>query len=420
MVNNSYLQLIAKGAQDKELTSNPQMSYFKSVFKRYTNFAQTSVEVPLMGDTSFGGLCRAVIPRVGDLLTDAYISIELPAVTVSGPGTDGLTPTVRWASKLGHALLEYVEVSIGNEVIVRHTGEYLELLTQLTMRDEQKKLYNNMIGQKGTLINDMPELEPQFLYVPLQFWWCRRSGLGLPICALSIHDIEIRIKLKKEDSLLLTFDAQNKISVGRLENISIFCEYVHLDDFERKKFCSKEHEYLIEQVQYSGVSDIGGARGNSVDVEFNHPVKELIWTGQRLTCLQSQFVLNSDGFPDYNQPFIYGSSSTPGESLNMFATFLLQANGNELIKRESNYFNLYLPWKHHSNSPDVGVYMYSFALEPEKYQPSGTMNFSELDSFCIKVEFNDEATLPCVLKVYGRNYNVLEIRGGQGALRYVQ
>lgn len=422
-MSSNYLQLIARGAQDKHLTGNPQISFFKSVYKRHTNFGQTSVEVPLMGDTSFGGLCRAILPRQGDLINDIYISIELPSVTVSGPSptSDGGSPTVRWASKLGHAMIDYVDVVIGNQLIDRHTGEWLELYTQLTQTDEKKKLYNNMIGQKGSLVNDMPSLDPQFLYVPLQFWFCRQSGLSLPMCALQIHDVEIRIKLRPIKDLLITFDEDNVITAGRLENISLFCNYVHLDDKERRTFANMEHEYLIEQVQYSGPNDLGGGRGNNVPLFFNHPIKELIWTGQRTNCIQNSFTLNTDGFPDYNNWFNYGCSSTPGESLNMFESFLLQINGNDLISaREANYYNMYVPWHYHTNAPEVGIFCYSFCLDPEKHQPTGTMNFSRLDSASIKAEFNEVAELPVVLKVYARSYNVLVFSGGQSALTYVQ
>ncbi len=417
----NYLQLIAKGAQDKYLTVNPQFSYWKSVYRRHTNFGMTSIEVPMMGDTSFGGLCRSILPRQGDLIEDIYLSIELPSVMVTGPNpsADGGQPSVRWTSKLGHAMIDYIEIAIGNQVIDRHTGEWLELYSQLTMTDERKKLYNNMIGQKGSLINDAQTLDPQFLYVPLQFWFCRRSGMALPLCALQIHDVEIRIKLRSVKDLLLTFDANNVITAGKLENISLFCNYIHLDDLERRKFANMEHSYLIEQVQYSGMNALGGGRGNSAPLFFNHPVKELIWTGQRLACTQSQFVLNSDGFPDYNDYFNYSNTSTPGEALNMFETFLLQINGNDLIPaREANYYNMYVPWRHHTNAPDTGVFCYSFCLEPEKHQPSGSLNFSKLDSANIKVEFNDAASLPIVLKVYARSYNILIIQSGIGFLEF--
>ena len=416
-MTTNYLQLIAKGAQDKHLTSNPQISFFKAVYKRYTNFGKASVEVPMMGDTSFGGLCRAILPRRGDLVADTYISIELPAVTASGPDM----PTVKWTNKLGHAMIEYVEVAIGNEVIDRHTGEYLEILSQLTQSDEKRRLYNNMIGHKGSLINDMQQLDPQFLYIPLQFWFCKGTGCAIPMCALQIHDVEVRVKLRKAEELLLTFSPENFIDCGRLENISLFVDYYYLDEMERRVFINSPHTYLIEQVQYSGPNDVGGSRGNNVDLFFNHPVKELIWVGQRATLLSNQFALNDDGYPDYNNYFCYGSSSTPGEALNMFDTFLLQINGNDLMPvREANYFNIYEPWLRHTNAPDVGVFCYSFCIDPDKYQPTGTLNFSRLDSSSLKVEFNETASLPCIVKVYARNLNVLEILGGQASLAYSQ
>ena len=408
------MALLAKGSQDRHLTSHPQMSFWKACFKRHTNFSSESIQVLLTGDTSFGGLCRAVLPRKGDLVTDIYLSVELPAVSVTGPD-----PAVKWTNSLGHALIEYVEVAIGGEVIDRHTGEWLEIHSQLYMTDEKQKTYHNMIGNKGSLINEATELAPQYLYIPLQFWFNKNDGVALPIAALQVHDVEIRIKLRRAEDLYVTFDADNVVTAGRLDSVSLFVNYIQLDSAERKAFATKEHQYLIEQVQYGGQNDVGGARGTGFDISFNHPVKELFWMGQREVALRTEVVMNSDGYPDYNDYFNFSSSASPGAQLNMFDKFLIQLNGTDLLsEREANYFNLYVPWKHHTNAPEIGVYCYSFAREPERYQPTGTLNFSRLSSAFLKCTFNDAAVLPCVMRVYAVNYNILSFSCGQAALEY--
>ena len=145
LMNASVLTLIAKGSADKYLTGTPQVSFFKAVFKRYTNFSSFSQEVVMGGSTSWGGLARCTLPRQGDLVTDMYISVALPSVSVTGSD-----PLVRWTDKLGHAMVEFVEVWIGGEMVERHTGEWLELLSQLTQSDEKRRIYYNLIGHKGS------------------------------------------------------------------------------------------------------------------------------------------------------------------------------------------------------------------------------------------------------------------------------
>lgn len=414
LMNASVLTLIAKGSADKYLTGTPQVSFFKAVFKRHTNFSSFSQEVVMGGATSWGGLARCTLPRQGDLVTDMYISVALPPVTVTGSD-----PLVRWTDKLGHAMVEFIEVWIGGEMVERHTGEWLELLSQLTQSDEKRRIYYNLIGHKGSLINDQTAIDAQYLYIPLQFWFCRHNGLALPLVALQVHDVDIRVKFRQSQDLLLTYAVDNVISVGPLENVSLFVNYICLDSAERRKFAQMDHAYLIEQVQISDGADVGGTRGNSIDMYFSHPVKELIWVAQRRQASSNTFTLNHDGFPDYNDYFNYSSSATPGEGHNFIDTFLIQINGNNLLDpREANFFNIYNPWRYHTSGPDVGIYCYTFALDPESYQPSGTINWSRLDSATLKCEFNEAAIVPCRLAVYAFGYNILLLKGGMGTLEY--
>ena len=413
-VSASYFQLIAKGAQDDNLTVNPQISFFKAVYKRHTNFSSAVIEVPLHGDSRFGGMSRTTLPRYGDLVTDIYISVALPAISVTGS-----VPFVNWTGRLGHALVEYVDVLIGQQLIERHDGDFLEIISQLFQSQEKQRSYSNMIGNKGSLINEAQSIGPQYLYIPLQFWFCRKNGLALPIGALQIHDIEIRIKLRGVDQLYQTYAPDNVVSIDKLENVSLFVNYIFLDDVERRVFVKSDHKYLIEQVQISETQTIGGPYGgNSIDLFFSHPVKELFWFGRRTQCEESTFQLNADQYPDYNDWFNFTSSATPGEGFNFFETFLIQLNGKDLTNSQAQFYNIYLPWKYHTSGPQVGLFCYSFALDPESYQPSGTMNFSRLDSASLRVELNDTVTPPIGMKVFAWGYNVLSISGGQASLDY--
>ena len=415
-VSASYFQLIAKGAQDENLTINPQISFFKAVYKRHTNFSSALIEVPLQGDSRFGGMSRTTLPRYGDLVSDIYISVALPAISVTGS-----VPLVNWTPRLGHALIEYVDVLIGQQLIERHDGDFLEIISQLFQSQEKQRAYANMIGDKGSLINGAQSIGPQYLYIPLQFWFCRHNGLTLPIGALQIHDIEIRIKMRGVEQLYQTNASDNRVAIDKLENVSLFVNYIFLDEVERRVFVENDHKYLIEQVQISDTQTIGGPYGgNSINLYFSHPVKELFWFGRRPECEESRFQMNADQYPNYNDWFNFTSSCTPGEGFNFFERFLLQLNGKDLTGSplEAQYYNIYLPWKYHTCGPDIGLFCYSFALDPQSFQPSGTMNFSRLDSASLRVELNDTVTPPIGMKVFAWGYNVLSISGGQASLDY--
>lgn len=406
--------LVAKGEPDRYLTGNPQFSMFKSVWKRHTNFSVSSVEVPLSGNVAWGGLCTCTLPRKGDLVTGMYLKIELPELNVVGPD-----PTVKWTPKIGHAMIEYIDLYIGNQPIDRLYGEYLEMLSQLTMNSEQKKLYYNMIGHKGSVIEENLLITEQILYVPIPFFFSRKKN-PLPIIALECAPVEIRIKTRTPQELYQTYDIANVIVVNDL-NMSLFVDFVFLEEAERRVFKDSAHELLIEQCQYNGQIEIGGGRSMVVDLDFNLPVKELFWVGQRKECQSNTFRLNSDNFPDYNDYFNWCNSATPGEQYNMFSSFLLQFNAMDVIsQREAQYYNMMMPFKHHTGTPDTGLFCFSWAEEPEKLQPSGSVNFSKINC-TLRCTCNEAANgQPLFLRVYALSYNILEIRGGQAVLSFQQ
>ena len=414
-MGGSFLQLVAKGGQDLPLTGNPQMTFFKSIYRRHTNFSSESVNVPLEGGIQWGMHTITKLPRKGDLISDIYISVELPKISVTGP-----YPTVRWVDKLGHAMIEYVELYIGNELIDRHTGEWLELWSQLTLTEERKATYYNMIGHKGSLIAEqIDEINPQMIYIPLTFWFCKNTGLALPIVALQYHDIDIRIKFRNVEELYITSDSSNVVTVEPLKNVSVYVHYYYLDKEERRRFASKGHKYLIEQVQQTSDGIVGSNGSGSFPISFNHPVKELIWVVQRKQSMSKTYFKNAENEYDYNDIFNYTASATAQFKYNMIDEMTIQLNGMDLLSsREAQHFNLYIPYKHHTRSPETGVFVYTFSENPEEYQPSGTCNFSRIDNAHIKFTMNGLGDGDKVMRVYAVNYNILIIQGGQAGLAY--
>jgi hypothetical protein len=214
---------------------------------------------------------------------------------------------------------------------------------------------------------------------------------------------------------------------------SLYVDYIYLDTDERRKFAQVSHEYLIDVLQFTGGESITSS-ANKLKLNFNHPCKELIWVVQR-----DSYVSCDDNVVNQwkgQQPFNYsdwwdrsvlesGYSVTRVEGMagkNPTVTALLQLNGHDRFQvRDGSYFNLVQPYQHHTNCPAVGINVYSFALQPEQHQPSGTCNLSRIDNTTLLLTVSNNAVglnLSSTVRVYATNYNVLRIMSGMGGLAY--
>jgi hypothetical protein len=257
------MQLVAYGAQDIYLTGNPQITFFKVVYRRHTNFAVEAIEQTFNGAAESGQKFSCTISRNGDLLSRVYIE-------TLNTGTTTLT-------KQGFNLIEYAEIEIGGQCIDKHYGEWMTLWTELTHASDKFNMLNNM---------NTGDDAGERMYIPMQFWFCRNPGLALPLIALQYHEVKLNVQFKAVTG------------VGNTNNIDdccVFCDYIFLDTDERRRFAQVSHEYLIEQVQFSNnltTSDSVGAEAN-LELRFNHPVKELVWVGDTTG--------NKDGQLEYHE-----------------------------------------------------------------------------------------------------------------------
>jgi hypothetical protein len=314
-MGGGLMQLVAYGAQDVYLTGNPQITFWKVTYRRHTNFAMESIEQTFNGQADFGRRVQCTISRNGDLAYRTYLQVTLPEVNQSH-GSNACY--ARWLDYPGEQMISMVEVEIGGQRIDRQYGDWMHIWNQLTLTSEQEAGYNKMIGQTLQLTylidpdfakissacggDDVPDavcapreaLPETTLYVPLQFWFCRNPGLALPLIALQYHEVKINIELRALDEVLF---ACNKIS-GRagtdaagnsqkataayalsLVAASLYVDYIFLDTDERRRMAQNPHEYLIEQLQFTGDESIGSS-SNKIKLNFNHPCKELIWVVQ--------------------------------------------------------------------------------------------------------------------------------------------
>jgi len=301
------MQLVAYGAQDVYLTGNPQITFWKVTYRRHTNFAMEAIEQTFNGQADFGRRVTCTISRNGDLAYRTYLQVTLPEVNQEMGSSDVYA---RWLDYPGEQLVSVVEVEIGGQRIDRQYGDWMHIWNQLTLTSEQEVCYNKMIGHTTQLTyitdpsfadvdgpcdssapkqvcaprNALPETT---LYIPLLFWFCRNPGLALPLIALQYHEVKINLDLRPIDECLWAMDSlddssSSKVSAAynqALVAASLYVDYIFLDTDERRRMAQNPHEYLIEQLQFTGDESVGSS-SNKIKLNFNHPCKELVWVVQ--------------------------------------------------------------------------------------------------------------------------------------------
>lgn len=411
------LQLVAHGKQDVFLTGNPQMTWFKMVYRRYTNFAVESQPMYFDGTPDFGKRITCLVPRRGDLLSQIVLEVTLPAITL----TTG--DPVSYVNSIGHALIQEITIEVGEQEIDRQNGEWMEIWSSYTTPTDKQTGFNNMIGKTDGY--SPPNLfGPQKLYIPLRFWFCRNPGLALPLIALQYHPVRINLTLRPLNQLffspgLATAACTNlEVTPVSISDLMLWGDYIYLDVEERRRFVSTTHEYLIEQVQYTPPIPVApGATSATVRMEFNHPIRELFWYIQR------------DDMIRYHEYFNYSSLGLYdlGTRQDILQDAVLQLDGFDRFQlRDAGYFRLVQPWQYHTVIPeDFFVYSYSFALNPESVQPNGSMNASRMDSIVLQLNLvpgvlSNTQTPPGNLhaRVYAINHNVFRIADGFGGVLF--
>ena len=382
-MGGGLMQLVAYGAQDIYLTGNPQITFFKVVYRRHTNFSMEAIQQTFNGSVSSNGRVTTTISRNGDLVGRMYLEHTLDATA------DTVNES---ASDINNIVLE-----IGGQQIDKHYGHWLEAWAELTENKTGRVMGTNfqvMSGMGMAVINSFdegasakandteetqvffqnPNMDGRVVNTPLQFWFNRNPGLALPLIALQYHEVKV----------IIEFNEIQRAS----PDYQLWADYIYLDTDERRRFAQVSHEYLIEQVQYSSFT-----QDSTFELNFNHPVKELVMAGNWTSGQFARFA--------------------PVDT-----TTRLVLNGHDrFAARTTQYFTRTQVWQHHSAEggfveDSIGVY--SFALKPEEHQPSGTCNFSRIDNAQLKLSGNSTGAV----NIYAVNYNVLRIMSGMGGLAY--
>jgi hypothetical protein len=525
-MTGGLINIVSYGTQDIYLTGTPQISYFKIVYRRHTNFTMESIELAFDDEVGFDTVSNKILPPIGDLVNKVYLKIEIPEISfnrmvnqkditdannkyflaqaeykrwiafmaVNANAYRGaidvynasniifsaeMVDTIKeifnsystdtyvqnavtyfssnspiwyispqqfnilliansipnphlypkaefkrllddaisyssqiqtyyetlikttyanrldvanknfkfaWVDKLGHAIIDYIQIDIGGEKIDKHYGDWLNIWYELAGKKDLDSIYMKMIGNVPSLTFFDRTVKPAYtLLIPLQFWFNRFNGLAIPLVALQYHEVTISIKLKKfkncayiEDMRTYT-DANYKESIDLDDlfeennysiNASLLVDYIYIDGLERRRFAQSSHEYLIDQLQVFDIKDID--RDNiQIRIDFNNPCKELIWVLQK-----DAYVDNYNGFiksrwDNYSKTVINQGLNTKYAAL--------EFNGyTRISKSDGKYFNYLQPLYCHSNTPSDGINVYSFSLRPEEQQPTGSCNFSRI------------------------------------------
>ena len=292
------MQLVAYGAQDVYLTGNPQITFFKVVYRRHTNFSMECIEHSLNGNPDFGRRSTVTITRNGDLITKVYLQVTLEEVNPSEGGK------FAWVRKLGHALLQSVEVEIGGSRIDKQYGVWMNIWYELARHaGDGERGFLKMIGDTNELTAYNSETKPEYImYIPLKFWFNRHVGLALPLIALQYHEVRLHFEFKRVQDLIVanqTFK-ENDMRDLRLKDAQILVDYIYLDSEERRRFAQVGHEYLIEQLQFTGEESVQNQTGK-YKLDFNHPTKELIWAVKNGNYTTGKAFMNYTNSGDWNQ-----------------------------------------------------------------------------------------------------------------------
>uniref|UniRef100_A0A6C0B1B0 Major capsid protein n=1 Tax=viral metagenome TaxID=1070528 RepID=A0A6C0B1B0_9ZZZZ len=461
-MGGGLLQLVAYGAQDAYISGNPQITFWKGLFKRHTNFAMEPFRINFSGQIQWGTKQTALVGRHADLLYSTYVEVVLPRTTQNGDD-------YFWnneASSLGYNLIKYVELDIGGQVVDRMYSEFMYLWGTLTQDLTGSLKLASLLsgpcedGSGPSRLVYAPECgadgrqqKMNVLYIPLPFFFTRNPGAALPLIALQYHEVKINVLWNEAQFIAGNFTKDRKEDTSSVPSTyyppiqdlpqaiqaALYIDYIYLDTEERRRMAQASHEYLIEQTQFNEEKGITGAN-NRIDLTFNHPVKELIWVVQ--PSYYTDCRIAAEAGLSRLRPFSYDNDP-------VFEQWL-QINGQDRMdRRYGDYFNKVQAYQHHSGffggasllslltgggagggTSGTGAYMYSFALRPEEHQPSGTCNFSRIDTATIVMNMaslggSGSSINPGLgdaqnwnVRVYAINYNVLRVMSGMGGLAY--
>jgi len=552
------IQIVAYGAQDLFLTGIPEITFFKFLYKRYTNFAMEFIELNLDGNKNFGEEISCEIPKNGDLINDMILKVTLPSVSLTRTETneeieqyyndliqaetsiknfnnfinfiyqsiiianeglenfnenfdniytninnyidsnkdfllqkniigdninnqfnitshildiynlnenqiikknklkllvesyidksyqilknlqddysnkktiydDSLNNNYKfsWINTLGWNIVSTIELEIGGFTIDKSYNQYLYIWNQLFNSNFKKLDFNKLFSLTSSVYTYDNNTKNNFdIYIPVKLFFNKDYSLSLPIISIKHQTIIIKFKINQLSNLIYTDyqnnDLQSKIKIN---NIKLLTNFIYLDQDERIKFATSNHEYLIEQINQYQYKNL---KNNDINLElnFNHPTKYVIWTNQKDSDINLYNIHNTySSILNYTLTDSYPTITSYKN--NTISSAYLQLNGvNRSIPYDGIYHNHVTPYEHNLSSCDDGINLFSFSLNPNQLQPSGSCNFSKLNKKFLKITLNDDFldrlvdTDYIITNVFSVNYNILRFKKGMASLAF--
>ena len=452
------IDLVSRGDQDKKIITNDlDNSLFNENISQHTNFSRGSITVDFKGNGNWGSTVKFTIPKDGDMLTSIYLNLKLPEISIDDIlGVDDIDKDnyrIRWANYIGNALIDKVILKIGGQIIDEQYGIYMQIHTDLYDDDWNKMM---MIGHDGVLNLPQKKLYAEELFIPLKFWFSDSPKKALPLIALAYHDVEVEVKftdfhrcysiLKVTGSESELVHTSKKLKLKQFEKIQLETNMVYLDGKERKDIATRDHEILITQVQRRQKS----MNSHSfVELNLNHPVKELIYFLQPTRNLENGEFFNFSSKLDYLSSEYESIKSYDSSSYLLMPSYHLLDearilfNGRERLGWKNYKYYYYLQnYEHYRNSANSYIYLYSFSMKPLSIDPTGSCNFSRIDNAQLQFKLRDvpktnlnitdkddndisiqvngsiKDTNPGMLTLYATNYNYLIIKNGMAGLKF--
>jgi hypothetical protein len=452
----SLLQLIARGEMDDKLIDKDiRKTLFKGSINKITNFSEASFSLYPENSPSWGDTITFKVGKYADLLTNIYLVLELPELSVTninGLSENERTSTyrVRWNEFIGNSIINKIILRIGGQKIDEYSGEYIQFHTDLYDTNWSKLC---MLGHDISLIRPNTKIDKQYIYVPLKFFFCDNINKALPIYALNYHDIEIEIKLNTWDKSYYvlkevtdeTSASESKTSKNyfahtndtitkkNFMNLRLDCNYIFLDDEERNYFKDNNHEILITQVQYQESSVLSNQK---IFLNFNNPIKELFFVIQKQENRDLGEIFNFSGKSKYLPVGTTEFTERLWEQIphkHLLDKASLQFNGvDRVTEKDYKYWHLVQNYEHYRNTLVHNIYAFSFGLLNKENM--GSCNFSELENVCLTIKLSESETKFIhysnadtitvgpennnIFKIYGINYNIFKIQDGMGELMF--
>ena len=476
-------QMVALGLADGVLTAKPVVTFWRHVIKRYTNFALEAHDLDFnQGQAQFGQMPSCNLDRIGDLVYWMYVRIDMPGiglqhtnVIIDGDDVDpdtGISAEPYWTHAVGQAMVEKANFFIGGQCIDEIMSEMGYIWEELS--GAPGKRLQEMTGKFDSITAlQIVSRQPRTLYVPLFFWFTLNSGLALPLVSLQFHSVKVSVKFRPYLNLLkltcFAQDAPYNFSLSDIQerplyrpgnynpatvqpasdltsltnssmSAQILVTYVYLDQNERAKFAEgafesviPQHQHFIQTVDQTITTQYatGTDKRQRFELTFNHTVMELFWV-VRLGVHD----YGTETVPCTNNNNEWFNFAGPNDIVTQLpidpvaSCRLLLNNANRWEEREGRYFRLVQPYQHHTNIPSRFIYSYSFALQPQDIQPSGTCNFSRIDSTTLELTLDGrlfygpstvsgtDGNSTVNVFIFCRNWNVLRFKFGLGGLRY--